>query len=316
MHLLESFKFFVHFRSPTVPMQTRKTRILAELPTQLLTSPRAWALGSVIGISLMGVVTAIAVPRQGPSQIVTRAVTESLPTPDAAISAQSDLPFVTQMRVQSGDTAPALFRRLRIDDSEALGFLSETTEGRQALRQLRAGRTVTATVGGDGRLHSLGLPIGGDNGQFVIERDKDGQLQLRKDEASATFTTIVEMRTGEIRSSLFAATDAADLPDEVANKLVELFGTEIDFHTDLRKGDRFNVVYEAIHNRGTAVRSGRVLAAEFINQGKRHVVVLHQRADKEQYYTADGRSLAKPSCARRSSSRALPRGSAAAFTPS
>ncbi|ATE60767.1 M23 family metallopeptidase [Thauera sinica] len=271
-------------------MQTRKTRILAELPAQLLSHPRAWAVAAVAGISLSGVVAAIAVPQQGPSQIVTRSVVERLPPPVAAAPAPNDLPFVSELRVQSGDTAQALFRRLRIDDPEALAFLTESGEGRQALRQLRAGRSVTAVVHGNGQLQSFALPAGQEGERVVVERGGDGRLKLRADREAAT-ATLVEMRSGVIRSSLFAATDAADLPDEVANKLVELFGTEIDFHADLRKGDRFNVIYEAIYDRGTAVRTGRVLAAEFINQGKSHVVVLHQRADKEQYYTADGRSL-------------------------
>ena len=74
--------------------------------------------------------------------------------------------------------------------------------------------------------------------------------------------------------------------------MAEIFGTEIDFHTDLRKDDRLNVVYETFYEDGNAVRAGRILAAEFINQDKRHAVVLYRGpSGKEQYYTDDGRSL-------------------------
>ncbi|MBN8441571.1 MAG: peptidoglycan DD-metalloendopeptidase family protein [Thauera sp.] len=271
-------------------MQTRKTRILAELPDQLFTRPRRWVVAGVAGLSMMGVVAAIAVAPQGPAQIATRPVVEVLSPPESETTALGDLPFVQEVRLQSGDTAQTLFRRLRIQDAEALAFLTQSESGRQALRQLRAGRSVTAVIHADGRLASLTLPVGADGERTVIERAADGGLKLR-DAQDGALATLVEMRSGVIRSSLFAATDAAELPDEVANKLVELFGTEIDFHTDLRKGDRFNVIYEAMYDRGTPVRTGRVLAAEFVNQGKSHVVVLHQRADKEQYYSADGRSL-------------------------
>lgn len=271
-------------------MQTRKTRILAELPDQLFTRPRSWLVAGVAGISLLSVVAATAVAPQGPAQIVTHPVVESLRAPVAETSELGDLPFVQEVRLQSGDTAQSIFRRLRIQDAEALEFLTQSEEGKQALRQLRAGRAVTAVIHSDGRLASLSLPISSNGDRTVIERGPDDRLAVR-DTPDGALSTLVEMRSGIIRSSLFAATDAADLPDEVANKLVELFGTEIDFHTDLRKGDRFNVIYEAIYDRGTPVRTGRVLAAEFVNQGKSHVVVLHQRADKEQYYTADGRSL-------------------------
>src|SRR5690606_22126804 len=95
-----------------------------------------------------------------------------------------------------------------------------------------------------------------------------------------------------ISNSLFGATDAAGVPDSVANQLVELFGTTIDFHTDLRSEDRFNVIYESIHAEGNPVRAGRILAAEFINNGTRHAVVLYRGpSGKDQYYTDAGRSL-------------------------
>ena len=47
-------------------------------------------------------------------------------------------------------------------------------------------------------------------------------------------------------SSLFAATDDADIPDAVASQMAEVFATEIDFHRELRKGDTFSVVYETL----------------------------------------------------------------------
>jgi murein DD-endopeptidase MepM/ murein hydrolase activator NlpD len=102
------------------------------------------------------------------------------------------------------------------------------------------------------------------------------------------------MKTGEIRSSLFAAADAVNLSDAVAMQLADVFSTDIDFHRDLRKGDRFTVVYEVFYHQGQPVKSGRVLAAEFINQGKVHRAIYFQNAEGEGgYYTADGKNIRK-----------------------
>nr|WP_068636132.1 peptidoglycan DD-metalloendopeptidase family protein [Thauera butanivorans] len=273
-------------------MQARKTRILAELPAQLLTRPRPWLLAGIVGVSMMGVVAATAVaPGNDDAGIVVRPVIETLPTPRVAIDTETDLPFVHSERIQPGDSLPSLFRRLNIEDSEALSFLSTSDEGKQAVRQLRAGRSVMAMVHADGRLASFSLPVGNGEQRLVVERKDDGTLQLRAAEAAAQ-STLVEMRSGTIRSSLYGATDAAGVPDSVATQLADIFGTEIDFHTDLRKDDRFSVVYEMVYQDGNAVRAGRILAAEFINQGKRHAVVMYRGpSGKEQYYTDDGRSL-------------------------
>ena len=71
-------------------MQARKTRILAELPAQLLTRPRPWLLTLVVGTSLMGVVAATAVaPGSDTAGIIVRPVIETLPAPSIAIETDS-----------------------------------------------------------------------------------------------------------------------------------------------------------------------------------------------------------------------------------
>ena len=273
-------------------MKARKTRILADLPAHLLSRPRTWIAVGVTGLSLMGVVAATAVaPDTAPADILFERVVQTLPTPVASIaSAEAELPFVYNERIQAGDTLQAIFNRLRIDDAEALAYVSGTDAGKRAIRQLRAGRSVTAVVSPEGRVMSFTLPIGNTTEQVVVERGDSG-LALRE-APSASQTTMVEMRSGTVTHSLFGATDAAGLPDNVATQLATIFGTWIDFHADLRKGDRFNVVYEAIYEEGNPVRAGRILAAEFINNGERHAVVLYRGpSGKEQYYSDDGRSL-------------------------
>jgi hypothetical protein len=67
-----------------------------------------------------------------------------------------------------------------------------------------------------------------------------------------------------VRSSLFAATDDANLPDPIATQMADVFSTDIDFHRELRKGDTFSVVYEALTADGEPITwnqgAGRVLA--------------------------------------------------------
>lgn len=261
------------------------------MPIQLLTRPRTWLLAACAGASLLGVVAATAVaPDTAPADIRFERVVETLPAPAASTEAPGDLPFVHSERVQAGDSLQSLFRRLRIDDAEAFTFLSAAPESRQIVRQLKAGRSATALVTAAGRLVSLKLPLGAAGEQIVLSRSAAG-LSLREGKDSAQ-TTLVEMRSGRITHSLFGATDAAGIPDSVATQLATLFGTWIDFNTDLRTGDRFNVVFEAIYGDGIMVRAGRILAAEFINGGQRRAVVLYRGPNgREQYYSEDGRSL-------------------------
>jgi len=76
--------------------------------------------------------------------------------------------------------------------------------------------------------------------------------------------------------------------------LNELFSGDIDFHHDLRKGDKFTVVYEMTYSNGALLRTGRIQAAEFINQGHVYRAIYFQKdAQHGDYYTPDGKSVHK-----------------------
>jgi murein DD-endopeptidase MepM/ murein hydrolase activator NlpD len=121
----------------------------------------------------------------------------------------------------------------------------------------------------------------------------------------------VRLGSGTIDSSLFAATDDARIPDAIATQMVEMFSTEIDFHRELRKGDRFTVIYEALTADGEPITwasgdemTGRVLASEFINRGQSHAAMGARTPQAGQgAYWPDGQRSAMPSSAARSPSR-------------
>lgn len=254
-------------------------------------TPRISVLIGLVSISLLGVVAATAVmPDQEQTTTPAVATLERLAKPTIEILTSPTLPFVFDERIQSGDTLQSLFRRIGINDADALEFISSSEEGRDALRKLRAGRSVLAVVAPEGRIVSLTLPIASGPERLILEREANGFRYAERNEPPSQ--TMTEMHSGTITHSLFAATDAAGVPDPIASKFAEIFGTEIDFSRDLREGDRFSVVYETIFDQGVPVRSGRILAAEFVNQGKRHAVVLYREPDgNETYYTPDGKGL-------------------------
>ena len=104
----------------------------------------------------------------------------------------------------------------------------------------------------------------------------------------------LKMVVGEIRSSLFAAADVAGLPDAVTLKMADVFAGDIDFYHDLRRGDRFAVVFETRHVDGETVGVGSIVAAEFENRGRALRAFLWRGEDgRENYYAEDGAPLRK-----------------------
>ncbi len=225
-----------------------------------------------------------------------KTIVEELAIPDLNAQIASLSPatgqFVAEERIRPGDNLSALLDRLGVNDPEAASFIRRDA-GARPLISLRPGRRVQATIDAEGRLLSATALLDGreDSRKLVIRRDGAGFVAEQQE---ATFDSRVEMRSGEIRSSLFAATDAAQVPDAVAMQLVEMFSSDIDFASDLRKGDRFQVVYETVWQDGEMVRTGRVLAAEFVNAGKSYQAVWFGRSGADGgYYDLQGKALRK-----------------------
>jgi len=210
---------------------------------------------------------------------------------------QSDEQFyLREEKVRPGDTLATLLSRLGVHDDAAASFIKSDRVAYNVLK-LKSGRRVQAQTNQEGQLQRLTATLSEGSGQplrnIVIVRNGDG---FTASETNASIERRIEMHSGEIRSSLFAATDAANIPDSVATQIVDMFATNIDFASDLRRGDRFNVVYETFWQNGEFIRAGRVLAGEFYNGNNKYQSVWFDEPGNKQgggYYTFDGKSLKK-----------------------
>jgi murein DD-endopeptidase MepM/ murein hydrolase activator NlpD len=201
---------------------------------------------------------------------------------------------------RANDTADTLLKRLGISDSAAAAFLRNDPLVRKSLWS-RAGRNISAEANNDHSLVKLVARwVPNDDGNFsrlIIEKTPQGLVSHLQ---TAPLVAATRLASGTITSSLFAATDAAGLPDSVGVQVAEIFAGDIDFHRALRKGDRFSITYEALQADGEPMRTGRVLSAEFVNNGKTYQALwfanqtpssTDKAAAKGAYYTLDGKSL-------------------------
>ncbi len=203
--------------------------------------------------------------------VVIRADEALLPAPAA---------YIREERFQRGDTLSALLSRLAVGDADTQKLLRQ-----REMRLLRPGMSVTAEVRPAGELVSLSF-LSARDAVVRVERVGAGLVAT---EQRAQIVTRAELKSAVIRSSLFAAADAAGIPDNVASQLTNVFGSDIDFYRELRQGDRFSVVYEMLSVDGRPLRAGRVLAAEFVSQGRAHRAVWYA----DGYYAPDGRNMRK-----------------------
>jgi len=243
----------------------------------------------LVTLALAGVAAFGITPDTTLDAVATMPVTRALTLPALRLPEYSASAYWREERVQPGDTIGSLLARAGVDDAAALTWLLTDASARP-LYQLKPGRPLQVATDADGRLAALRF-LAADGNVLAITRERDA---LRATLAAPRSVTRVEVRAGTIDSSLFGAADAAGLPDAVTLALAEIFGGDIDFYHDLRRGDRFAVVYEMRHVDGEPVALGRVLGAEFVNRGQTYRALLWRAPDgREAYYDDTGRSSRK-----------------------
>ena len=247
----------------------------------------------LFALPIFGVLTAFGVSSDSQLDLIERRqVIENLAIPqseDSESTIDAAALFRASDRVQRGDTVAVLLHRLNVNDNAAFNFL-RTEKSARSIFQLRPGRTVQAVTDIDGTLQSFTYLHRPDQYLQVTRQDKAFVAQELRIAPAAQHA----YKSGTILSSLYGATDAAGIPDMIANQMARIFSTDIDFHIDLRKGDRFSVVYEMLYYEGEYLRPGRVLSAEFTNNGKTFEAYLFTDGEgNDDYYTADGQNRAK-----------------------
>jgi len=246
-------------------------------------------LAAAVAVPLFGVVAAFGTVEHGPEPVPVRIVIEPLVLSATPVGDSGTIIYFQEDRFRRSDTLATLIDRRGAAEDEAATFLQSSRAARP-FRLLLPGTTVQAKLDQVGKLRSISFLTDRDT---ILSVDRLGE-SFGSFEQQAEVARGTEMKSGEIKTSLFAATDAAGIPDGIAVQLADIFGGDVDFHRDLRRGDRFGVVFETFYHGGQTIRSGRVLAAEFSSQRKTYRAVWFQDPwGRGGYYTPEGENLRK-----------------------
>jgi murein DD-endopeptidase MepM/ murein hydrolase activator NlpD len=208
---------------------------------------------------------------------------------DAALDAASAGLSHINVVVQRNDTLDQIFRRMQLSLTD-LANIRALDSARAALDRLRPGDRLTFARRGDelvGLERAISL-----NQTLKVQRGEDSNFTASVEEIPLKRHVVTT--SGTIDSSLFAAGTAAGLRDVTTMALAEIFRWDVDFVLDLRAGDSFRLIYEQLERDGQIVADGEILAAEFVNEGRRHRAVRYvNAAGKADFYTPAGTSLRK-----------------------
>jgi murein DD-endopeptidase MepM/ murein hydrolase activator NlpD len=209
--------------------------------------------------------------------------------PVELVAAASELRDVREV-VRQGDTLGGILRRIGVSGDEVTRW-SATTRRHVSLARLQAGHHFTFLMpSGTDQLAGLQYELTPESTLVMREDGDDITAQVERLPRMAD----VRVVGGTIESSLYAAATRRGVPESVISAMVDVFGWEVDFSSDLQAGDTFRVVYEEKRDVDGKLQGGRVLAAEIVVGGKRWDAVYFEADDDGgNYYTPQGRSFGR-----------------------
>ncbi|MFL0810796.1 MAG: peptidoglycan DD-metalloendopeptidase family protein [Agarilytica sp.] len=193
------------------------------------------------------------------------------------------------VKVKSGDNLSVLFKRAGLNDSHMMRLLKANKESKR-LASLYPGHTLEFYLTRDGKLHSLNYIIDRLNSFEFTKSGDTYDYQEHKREPDVQIAQV----SAFITQSLYTAGIDAQLDDKLIMELADVFGWDVDFALDIRKGDHFKVVYEEKFLEGEKIGNGAIVAAEFTNQGETFQAVRYENArGNVSYYSPEGHSMRK-----------------------
>ena len=194
-----------------------------------------------------------------------------------------------RVTVNSGDSLYLIFKRLGLPQRD-LALMTGSKPLARKLARIAPRQEIEFYVDTQSRLTRL-----------VHRPDRIRSLHVSRDGDTFTFEEIVELpdisvatAAGVIDSSLFEAGQRVGLSDNLIMQMAEIFGWDVDFALDIRAGDRFALVFEEQFKDGEKIGEGPIIAAEFINLGRRIRAVRYVDPEgKTDYFSPDGRSMRK-----------------------
>jgi murein DD-endopeptidase MepM/ murein hydrolase activator NlpD len=194
-----------------------------------------------------------------------------------------------QEEVQAGDNLALIFSRLELSPT-LLHNITHSSEEAAALAQIRPGELLRVQLDMEGKLMQLLYKRSSINSLKITPSPDGFQTEV--------LTKTLEKRTSHlsatITDSLYGSALRAGLSDSLIMELANIFGWDIDFALEIRKGDQFSLIFEEEYLAGEHYRDGAILAAEFTNRGKVFRAIRYENDKGEaDYFTPDGKSMRK-----------------------
>ncbi len=217
-------------------------------------------------------------PKETPVETIADAPEASTPAPIPSMS-----PTWESRTIRSGDSLANIFKEWKLSSS-TLHKIVNSSKLAKTLADIHPGETLKLLRDDDDSLLEL-MVVRSPTESLLISKTENG---YESEKIIRDVDIQLAYSEGQINSSLFVDGQNAGLTDAQIMEMAGIFGWDIDFALELRKGDSFKLLYEEHFLDGNKLRNGPILMAEFNNDGKLFKAVRYQTPDgNTSYYDPD-----------------------------
>lgn len=192
-------------------------------------------------------------------------------------------------KIAQGESLSTIFSKLDLSKTDLHKLIHANELGKQ-FASIRPGKKLLVSTDSNNQLQQLIYKKNSIDTLKATRIDDSFNVEI----ISKPVETKITSTQATINSSLFLDGKDAGLSDKLIMQLADIFAWDIDFALSLRKGDQFTVVYEKVFVEGKEIDSGKIISAEFVNQGHAYTAVKFENKKGEtSYYTPDGKSMRK-----------------------
>ena len=193
--------------------------------------------------------------------------------------------------INKGDSLSTLFSKAGLGATELYAIVNGDPKGKQ-LTKIHPGQSIAFNLDAEKEFQQLRYIKSPTETLLITKNSADSSYQF--EELVREYEIKTRQAQVSIEQSLFLDAKNAGMDDNLIMELATLFGWDIDFSLDIRGGDSFDIVYEELYLDGKKQKNGKILAANFFNQGKRFSAIYYKKANKEgAYFTENGASVRK-----------------------
>jgi murein DD-endopeptidase MepM/ murein hydrolase activator NlpD len=190
--------------------------------------------------------------------------------------------------IRSGGSLSALFSRNQLSAADVIEIAAIAPK--DAIR-LRPGQKVRWIRSGGNHVQEMEFELS-PLAKHRISRNAEGKLVYQMIERDAEY--LPRFAETRIDNSMFLDGERAGIPESTLIEIANIFGWDIDFAQDIRKGDEMSVIYQEIYLDGEKIGNGNILSVRFRNQGTLYTAIRYEdKSGNASYYTPEGMSMRK-----------------------